>query len=195
MPAGAYRYDDGTVEEFQCAPGPAGWRYVGTSSDGGRVDVAVDSRWRPARVEMLAGGWRLRGGISGPDAVWLRAGAADLADAVEHRSPAMGFFGRSPALLVSTARSLRLTVGESVRMRVIEVTQPALATRTVDLEWTLKESAGEGEGALPIEHYRVTDLATGLATDLHLTGDVALAGPGLELHALHSPPTMTMKES
>lgn len=187
MPSGAYRYDDGTTEEFQCAPGPAGWRYVGTTSDGGRVDVAVDSRWRPARVEMLAGGWRLRGGVSGPDAVWLRAAADDLADAVEHRTPAHGFFGRSPGLLVAVARSLMLVAGASARKRLVEVTEPALATRTLDLDWTL---LGVGDdAALPVEHYRLTDLATGIATELHLSGDVVLAGPGLELQDLNSPPT------
>lgn len=192
MPAGAYRYEDGTVEEFQCAPGPAGWRYVATTSDGGRVDVAVDSRWRPARVELLAGGWLVRGGVSGSEVVWLRAAAGDLAKAVEHRTTAKCFFGRSPGLLVATARSLRLAAGASARVRVVEVAEPVLATRTVDLEWNLLDVVshdGEGGAALPVEHYRVTDLTTGLATDLHLTGDVALAGPGLELLTLHSPPT------
>jgi len=192
VPSGAYRFDDGTVEEFQCAPGPAGWRYVGTTSDGGRMDVAVNLRWRPARVELVASGWLLRGGISGPDVVWLRAAVADLAGAVERRTAATGFFGRSPGLLVATARSLRLVTGGSVRVRLIEVSEPVLATRTVDLDWTLLEVIrhdAEGEAALPVEHYRVIEVATGLATDLHLCGDVVLAGPGLELHALHSPPT------
>lgn len=198
MPSGAYRYDDGTTEEFQCAPGPAGWRYVGTTSDGDRVDVAVDSRWRPARVEMLAGGWRLRGGVTGPDVIWLRAVAEDLADAVEHRTPAHGFFGRSPGLLVATARSLELVAGASTRIRVVEVAEPVLATRTVDLDWTLLDVVshdGADDAALPVEHYRVTELATGLATELHITGDVVLAGPGVELLDLRSPPTLKETQS
>lgn len=201
MPTGTYLYDDGSTEAFQCAPGPAGWRYVGTTSDGGRVDVAVDSRWRPARVEMLAGGWRLRGGVSGPGVVWLRAGAEDMADAVEHRTLAHGFSGRSPGLLAATARSLTLAVGTAARVRVLEIVEPVLATRTVDLDWTLLDVVshdGDDDAALPVEHYRMTDLATGLAGDLHITGDVVLAGPGVELLDLHSAPTQmqpTWKET
>lgn len=192
MPTGTYLYDDGSTERFQCAPGPAGWRYVGECSDATRVDVAVDSRWRPARIELLAGGWRLRGGISGPDAVWLRAAADGMDDAVEHRTAAMGFITRSPALLIATARSLGLSAGSSARLRVVEVTEPVLATRTVDLDWTLHEviehEAGDGT-VLPVEHYRLADVATGEGAELYLAGDVALSGPGVELHELASPPT------
>ncbi len=186
MPSGAYRYDDGTVEDFQCAPGPAGWRYVGNTADGGRVDVAADSRWRPARLEMRAGGWLLRGGVSGSDAIWMRAGADDFAGAAEHRTSAMGFFGRSPGLLVATARSLRLAVGASARTRLVEVTEPVLATRTVDLEWTLvEEGVHDAFGAaITVQHHRITDLATGMSTELHLSADLVLAGPGVELHVL-----------
>ncbi|MGB9378636.1 MAG: hypothetical protein WCB04_14115 [Mycobacteriales bacterium] len=191
MPAGTYLYDDGTTERFQCAPGPAGWRYVGQGTDTSRVDVAVDSRWRPARVELLAGGWRLRGGVSGPDTIWLRAAAADLAEASEHRTAALGFFGRSPGLLIPAARSLKLAVGASALVRLVEVTEPVLATRTVDQEWTLRDVTthdGADGAALPVERYQLTDLSTGESTELYLSGDVALSGPGVELHDLASPP-------
>jgi len=192
VPTGTYLYDDGSTERFQCAPGPAGWRYVGECSDATRVDVAVDSRWRPARIELLAGGWRLRGGVTGHDAVWLRAAADDLADVVERRTLASGFFGRSPGLLIPAARSLQLAVGATTRVRLVAVTEPVLATRTVEQEWTLHEvlSHDIGDGtALPVEHYQMIDLGTGESTELFLSGDVALSGPGVELHDLASPPT------
>ena len=192
MPTGSYRYDDGTTEAFQCAPGPAGWRYVGQVSDGGRLDIAVDSQWRQARVELVAGAWLLRGGVSGGQTIWLRADAATLTEAQERTAPAAGFFGRSPGLLVPTARSLRLAVGGAARVRLVAVAEPALATRTVDQEWTLRDVAEHDAGTgtvLTVEQYRLTDLATGESAALYLSGDVALSGPGVELQDLQSPPT------
>jgi len=35
----------------------------------------------------------------------------------------------------------------------------------------------------------LTDVATGEGAELYLSGDVALSGPGVELHELASPPT------
>ncbi len=194
MPEGAYRYDDGTIEDFQCAPGPAGWRYVGRTSGatpGGRVDVAVDSRWRQVRLEIHGGGWLLRGGVTGPKTLWVRGAAGDLAGAQEHTAAAAGFTGSSPGLLVAIARSLALTVGVAARVRLVAVTAPVLATRLVEQEWTLHEvSEHETETApLAVERYSVADLATGVTEVLYLSGDVALSGPGVELHALASPPT------
>lgn len=191
MPTGAYRHQDGTVEEFQCAAGPAGWRYVSTTPDG-RLDLAVDSRWRQRRVEARVGGWQLRGGVAGPDTVWLRAGAGqDLAGAREHRARAGGFTGRSPALLIATARSLRLSVGKRTRIRLVALTDPVLATRLVDQEWCLHDVADHAAeaGTVPVEHFGVNDLATGVATELYLCGDVAVSGTGVELVELHTPPT------
>lgn len=190
MPDGAYLHDDGTVEEFQCAAGPAGWRYVG-SLPGSRVDVTVDSRWRQIRLEVLAGAWMLRGGVSGADTVWLRGAARDLSEAQEHSAWATGFAGRSPGLLVATARSLQLAVGGSVRLRLVEITEPVLAVRLTDQEWVLAGVTEHpaGDGVLPVHRYRIADLGTGLTTELHLCGDIVLTGPGVELHRLSGPPT------
>ncbi len=192
VPTGSYLHSDGTTERFQCAPGPAGWRYVGELPDEGRVDVAVDSRGRPARVELRAGGWVLRGGVSGPEVIWLRAAAADPAEALEHSAAAAGFSGRSPGLLVATARSLRLAMGDTVRIRLVRVTDPVLATVLVDQEWSLTEFVEHPTESrpLPVEGYRIIDLATGTTERLHLCGDVALSGPGVELDTLRSPPTL-----
>jgi hypothetical protein len=197
LPTGTYRLAGRDTEQFQCAAGPSGWRYVGTASDGSRIDLTVDSRWRQIRVEMGGGGWLLRGGVSGPgpgnsETVWLRGAAGDLSEAIEHTARAAGFTGRSPGLLVATARSLRLAVGGSARVRLVAVTEPVLATVLVDQEWTLTATDAHPTdiGPLPVEHYRIADLATGTTALLHLSGDVALSGPGLELDALQSPPTL-----
>jgi len=192
MPAGSYLHAGGETEEFHCAAGPSGWRYVGTLSDGGRIDLTVDSRWHQIRVELSLGEWLLRGGVSGAETVWLRAAAGDLSEAVEHTARAAGFAGRSPGPLVATARSLRLGVGEARRVRLVAVTEPVLATVLVDQEWTLLSTQQHDTdgGPLPVQHYRIADLATGTTESLHLAGDVALSGPGVELHALQSSPTL-----
>lgn len=192
MPTGTYLHAGGDTETFQCAAGPAGWRYVSTLSDGGRIDLTVDSRWHQIRVELGGGGWLLRGGVSGAETVWLRAAAGDLSGAAEHTARAAGFGGRSAGLLVATARSLRLAVGDSKRVRLVAVTEPVLATVLIDQEWTLTstDSHDTDGGPLPVEHYQIADLATGTTELLHLSGDVALSGPGIELDALQSPPTL-----
>ncbi|MEP6697595.1 MAG: hypothetical protein ABJA34_12065 [Pseudonocardiales bacterium] len=192
MPAGSYLHTDGVTEDFHCAAGPSGWRYVSTACDGGRIDLTVDSRWHQIRVEIAGGGWLLRGGVSGAETVWLRSAADDLSQASEHSARAAGFAGRSPGLFVATARSLRLAVGGSARVRLVAVTGRVLATVLIDQEWTLTatDSHATDTGPLPVEHYQIADLATGATESLHISADVALSGPGTELHDLQSPPTL-----
>jgi hypothetical protein len=66
MPVGRYTVQDGDgrpvgTEEFRCAPGPAGWRYVATivTSDPEPhrevVDFVVDDQWRPVRLRIDTG--------------------------------------------------------------------------------------------------------------------------------------------
>ncbi|MFC5180090.1 hypothetical protein [Actinomadura harenae] len=102
MPRGTYLHlEDGTEERFQCAPGPGGWRYVASRTDGTRVDLVVDARWRQLRVEIVAPDWWLRGGATGREVTWVRGGSS--AGAAEHSAPASGFLGESPAFLIATA--------------------------------------------------------------------------------------------
>ncbi len=66
MPAGRYTVMDAQghpvgVEEFRCAPGPAGWRYFSTvettlpEPHRELVDLVVDGDWRPVRVRIDTG--------------------------------------------------------------------------------------------------------------------------------------------
>jgi hypothetical protein len=66
MPVGRYTVLDGSgtpvgTEEFRCAPGPSGWRYVSTvvtsdpESHREVIDLVVDRRWRPLRVRIDTG--------------------------------------------------------------------------------------------------------------------------------------------
>ncbi|WP_354640835.1 hypothetical protein [Kitasatospora camelliae] len=202
MPNGRYSLHDTHdhvllgEERFSCAPGPAGWRYVSKTygPDGtvlGTTDLTLDSRSRPLRLELRAGGWQVRGGaVDG--VTWVRADAADPAgeQAAEGHDRAHAFTGRSPGFLVATARLLRLTVGASSRVRLVSFTEPVLAPRTLDQGWLLEavDTHETDSGPLRVERYQVADLETGEQQVVHLAGDVVLAAGGVELEELESPP-------
>jgi hypothetical protein len=188
VPRGTYRLAAGD-EEFSCAPGPSGWRYVGTGP-GGRVDVTVDGGGRQVRVELAAGGWLLRGGVSGRETVWVRSGAGG--EPVQRSAPAAGFTGASPGLLVAAVRLLRLSPGARGRLQLVQVSGDALATRVVEQGWELVAvtSHPTETGPLPVGRYRVAELDTGEVGEVHVAGDVVLAAPGVELVELSSPPSL-----
>ncbi|WP_327677458.1 hypothetical protein [Kitasatospora sp. NBC_00458] len=202
MPNGRYSLHDTHdhvllgEERFSCAPGPAGWRYVSKTyaPDGGvlgTVDLTLDARARPLRMELRAGGWQVRGGaVDG--VAWVRADAADPAgeQAAEGHDRAHGFAGRSPGFLVATARMLRLREGASARVRLVAFTEPVLAPRTFDQGWLLEgvDTHETDSGPLLVERYQVGDLETGEQQVVHLAGDVVLAAGGIELEELESPP-------
>ncbi|WP_035848632.1 hypothetical protein [Kitasatospora azatica] len=202
MPNGRYSHHDphdGTPlgeERFSCAPGPAGWRYVSKTyaADGtvlSTLDLTLDSRSRPLRMELRSGGWQVRGGaVDG--VAWVRTDPADPtgAAAAEGHDRAHGFAGDSPAFLIATARLLGLAAGASARVRLVSFSGAALAPRTFDQGWTLAsvEQHATDTGPLQVERYQVADLETGEQREVHLAGDVLLAAPGIELEELESPP-------
>jgi hypothetical protein len=189
VPRGTYLHLEEELEErFQCAPGPGGWRYVGERSDGQRVDLVVDGRWRQIRVEVVVPGWWLRGGVTGNELAWVRGGGDD---AVEHGERAAGFVGESPGFLVAVARTLRLAEGRQADVRLVRLSGP-LSALTELWRWRLAETQTHDTdtGPLPVERYEVTDLATGEVTFVHLAGDVVLDAPGIELTGLESPPNL-----
>lgn len=208
MPSGRYSFydthDDTPLgeERFSCAPGPSGWRYTAQTFgiDGnpdGSIDLTLDSRSRPLRLELRRTGWQVRGGAL-DGLTWVRSHSADTdgTHTREGSDRAHAFAGRSPAFLIATARLLRLRPGGSARLRVVSLTDPVLAPHTFDQGWTLDaiESHATDNGPLDVEHYRVADLATGEEGLVHLAGDVVLAAPGVELEQLETPPSKTVDE-
>lgn len=205
MPGGVYSfYDphDGTAsggERFSCAPGPVGWRYVANALTGsGSTDITLDARGRPVRVEVTAGGWRVRGGAAAVDGVagvlWVRGPAdpASGAEPVEGESRAVAFTGRSPGFLIATARLLSLIPGQSAKVRLMELTEPALAPLPSDQAWALTgiEEHPTPTGPLPVARYEIADLTTGERSVVHVSGDVVLSAPGVELDELDGPPNL-----
>ncbi|MEU9879556.1 hypothetical protein ACIBCS_36120 [Streptomyces phaeochromogenes] len=201
MPRGRYSLHDPhdhtplAEEHFHCAPGPSGWRYVSqlTSPSGdpaGSVDLAIDDLGRPIRLELHASGWQVRGAaIDG--VTWVRTDPTGV-HATEGNVRAHAFTGTSPAFLIATARLLRLTPDASAtRVRLVAFTDPVLAPRTLDQSWALitRETHATDNGPLTVEEYQVTALDTGEQHAVHLSGDVILSAPGIELEDLESPPS------
>jgi hypothetical protein len=183
MPRGRYVHDSAVEERFTCAPDGGGWRYSAERSDGGTIELVADSHWRPARLQVTAGDNWLKAGAAGAELLWVTGGR-------ERSARAAGFLADSPGLLVAVARSLRLTEGERADVRLLVVSPPALAVRTVPQRWAFVETVWhETDGdRLPVEHYEITDLETGEVSEVHLAGDVVVAAPGVELTGLDDPP-------
>ncbi len=141
----------------------AGWTYDGIRTDPatgvplGRLHLQVDASGVTTRLHVEGGGWVLRGGCVGGSALWRRGDA-------EGEAVAVGFTGTSPAYDVAVALRLRLDVGQRRRVRLVEVTDPVLATRLVDREWSRPVS----------DRWVVHDLSTG---ERHLPDpDTVMAG-------------------
>ncbi|MGX2996884.1 hypothetical protein JNUCC64_21865 [Streptomyces sp. JNUCC 64] len=201
MPRGRYSLHDTHdhtplgEEHFHCAPGPSGWRYVAqrvtaSGAHSGSVDLTLDALGRPLRLELNAGGWQVRGGAL-DGVTWVRTDPTG-AHATEGNAPAHAFAGTSPAFLVATARLLRLTTASPVtRVRLVTLTDPVLAPRTVDQSWALvnSETHPTDNAPLTVDEYQVTALDTGERHTVHLAGDVVLSAPGIELEHLETPPS------
>ncbi|TVL88217.1 hypothetical protein [Streptomyces sp. SAJ15] len=201
MPRGRYSLHDPHdhtplgEEHFHCATGPSGWRYVSqiTTPDGehaGSVDLTLDELGRPLRMELHAGGWQVRGAAL-DGVTWVRTDPGGT-HATEGNVPAHAFTGASPAFLVATARLLRLTPGApATRVRLVALTAPVLAPRTLDQSWALLDRTAHAtdSGPLTVDEYQVGDVDTGEAHTVHIAGDVVLSAPGIELEDLESPPS------
>jgi hypothetical protein len=157
------------VERFVCGEEPGGWHYVGrredpeSGADLGRIDLLADGGGRILRLEVSAGGWLLRGGVVGAEALWRRGDE-------ERSEQAHGFTGTSPAYAIAATR-LAAAAGGSARLRLVAVHDSALATSTVDQAW---RRDGPGQ-------WTVDDLATGERRQLEVRDDVVIAAPGIAL--------------
>lgn len=201
MPRGRYSlydpYDNTPLgdERFQCAAGPAGWRYTAqtttpSQTPSGSVDLTLDLLGRPLRLEIHAAGWQVRGTrLAG--LTWVRSGPAGL-QAQEGNAAAHTFAGPSPGFFIAAARILRLIPGgPASRIRLVTFTTPVLAPRTRDQSWALLDTQPHDtdSGPLPVDNYQVSDLETGEQHSVHIAGDVVLSAPGVELEELDDPPS------
>ncbi len=186
--------DEGVEERFQCAPGPGGWRYTSQRSDGVRTDLVVDARWRHIRVELVSPSWWVRGGVTGPEVAWVRGATGQAGDGAraEHTAKASGFLADSPAFLIAIARSLDPADSAGTDLRLVRLTGTTLAPLTASWRWRLAatETYETEIAPLPVAQYEIADLGTGELAAVHVAGDVLLAGPGIELAELETPPNL-----
>lgn len=201
MPRGRYSLHDPHdqtplgEEHFHCAPGPSGWRYVSqittpTGDHAGSVDLALDELGRPIRLELHASSWQVRG-VALDGVTWVRTDPAGE-HAQEGNAAAHSFTGASPAFLVATSRLLRPAAGApATRVRLVALTPPVLAPRTLDQSWALVDTEAHATDNEPliVDNYQVSEVDTGEQHPVHIAGDVVLAAPGIELEELESPPS------
>ncbi len=184
MPAGRYVVMDGESnpvgsEDFRCAPGPAGWRYVADITTSlpvphhEKVDLAVDQDLRPVRVRIETGSHELLLASEGDRLSGHRDG-----EALETPwSPEMHLDYLSPAFNAVTANRLMSTAD----IQVVFVERVTLEPR---IEPQRYELLGEQEVETPVGRFtatrwRYTALSTGWTSHLWVAGDVVVAYQGL----------------
>jgi len=164
------------VERFCLSGADDRWSWTATREEPGggaplgRLELHRDGA--AVRLHMEAGGWVLRGAAAAGEVVWRRGDE-------ERAAAADGFAGTSPGHLLAAAA---LTVAGQVRLRLVEVTEPVLATREVLQDW----SAGEPEvrGDVELVGHRLSDPATGAGGRVWLAQGLVLAAPGVRLLSL-----------
>jgi len=184
MPTGRYVVMDGSgkpvgTEDFRCAPGPAGWRYVAeiqTSEPephAESVDLVVDAGWHPIRNHIRTDAHELILSAHGDRLVGTRDG-----EPIETPwGPQTHLDYLSPCYKAVTARRLADTTEIGVVFVEPVVCEPRMERQRYEL-------LGDEEVATPVgrfaaRRWRYTALSSGWSRDLWVAGDVVLAYEGL----------------
>ena len=160
----------GVVERLRRRVDGEGWSCTAVREDAataavrGRLELRVDAAGVTTRLHAEAGGWVVRGGCVGEAVLWRRG-------ADEGEAQAAGFCGPSPAHAMAVVARLALEVGQTRRVRLVELTEPVLAPRLVLQSWTRAAS----------DRWVVDDLDTGERRAVQLQDGLVVAGTGLTL--------------
>ncbi|HZD18898.1 MAG TPA: putative glycolipid-binding domain-containing protein [Actinomycetota bacterium] len=177
MPTGRYSVMDGEgntvgTEDFRCAPGPAGWRYVSEISTSEpephreTVDLVVDAAWHPVRLRITTGHHEL---------VLGRAG--DAFSGVQDRE-ALDVPWRadldylSPAFNAATANRIEASADIEVVYLEPVTCQPRFERQRYELIGD--EKVETPVGFFEARRWRYTALATGWTRELWVAGDVVV---------------------
>jgi hypothetical protein len=181
MPIGRYGVMDGNgtpvgAEEFRCAPGPVGWRYVSDieTSDPEphreRVDFVVDAGWRPVRLVVDTGTHHLLLEAGGDVLVGERDGEPIEIPfgpevEVDYLSPA---FNAVTANRLPDTREIDVVYLEPVTCLPVQERQ---LYELVDPEDRVRTPVGE----FAADRWTYTSLRSGWSRPLWVAGDVVVA--------------------
>jgi hypothetical protein len=179
MPVGRYIVQDGDgrpvgTEEFRCAPGPAGWRYVATivtiDPEPHRevVDYVVDDGWRPVRVRIDSGEHQLILSVAGD----RLSGHHDGEPIEVPFGPEVEIDYLSPCFNAVTARRLdRTDEIEVVYLKPVTI-EPITARQRY--ERGAEEDVDTPAGRFRAKKWQYTSLDSGWSRPFWLAGDVVV---------------------
>lgn len=180
MPQGRYTVFDGEgatvgTESFRCAAGPMGWRYfseidsISPAPHRAIVDVAVDERWRVARVRIDTGQHHVMLEPRGEALAGFRDGA-EVELPYGHDEHLDVF---TPATnLISTRR-----LGNSAEIDVLFLEPLTLEATRVRQRYELRgaDHVETPSGAFDAVRWTFTALDSGWTADLWVAGDTVVA--------------------
>jgi len=182
MPSGSYAVldSDGNpvgTEDFRCAPGLAGWRFVSeirTTVPGPhaeRVDLVVDASWLPIRVAIATGEHAIELERQGAAFVGVRDG-----EPIEVAArPDVDYL--SPAFNAVTANRLGATADIEVVYLEALTCEPRFEPQRYELLGD--EEVGTAVGVFAARRWRYTALSSGWTRELWVAGDVVVRYEGL----------------
>jgi len=184
MPSGRYVVMDGDgnpagIEDFRCAPGPAGWRYVSDirtkdpEPHSEVVDLVVDASWRPVRTRIATGEHELV--LTGDGGVL--AGVRDGSSLELPWGPDTHLDYLSPAFNAATANRLSATAELGVVFIAAVTCEPRLVRQRYELLGDKVVSTPVGR--FEARGWRHTSLDSGWAAELWVAADVVVAFEGL----------------
>lgn len=179
MPSGRYAVwgRSGEVvgtEDFRCAPGPAGWRYVSEierdepAPHRETVDVVVDASWRIVRTRIQTGSHEIH----------LEAGDRVLAGVRDGRriefpwGPQMHLDYLTPAMNAITAQRLEGTA--EIDVVYLEPVTLEPATMRQRYEPIRREVVATPAGRFEAARWRYTAMSSGWTSELWLAADVVV---------------------
>jgi hypothetical protein len=179
VPSGRYAVhgSSGSIvgtEDFRCAPGPMGWRYVSEierdepAAHRETVDVAVDAQWRIVRTAIETGTHAILVEPSGDRLVGHRDGE----ELTIPWSPASHLDYLSPVFNAVTVQRLEGTT----EIDVVYLEPVTLEARPVRQRYEMigPERAETPVGVFEANRWRYTALDTGWTSDLWVAGNVVV---------------------
>jgi hypothetical protein len=180
VPVGIYTVMDGKgnpvgMEEFRCAPGPAGWRYFASIETSvpephrETVDFVVDNSWLPVRLRIDTGSHDVN--LTAEDARLLGTRDGEPLQIEWERRLDLDYF--SPSFNAVTANRL----GRTEEIRVVYLDPVTCEPHVVSQRY---EREGEEEVATPAGRFRATrwqytGLDTGWTGPLWVAGEIVVA--------------------